>query len=147
MNIDTSGRVGPLDMEAEIVISHPKATRITLQTKATVVSEFVVSERSLFMGIVSRGDKRSKEIFISAHPLRPVRLVSASSTNASFGIKLVSVFDSHGKTWKIIASIVPDAAVGYHHGEILVRTSSGLKPMIRIPIVVMIKDPNERKFV
>jgi hypothetical protein len=123
-----------LNKTVSVMSTDPKQPVVVLTLTAVVEPEFVISEPSIYFGNVPRGQEVTKEILITIPPNKPSRLLDASSTDASVTVKLEPVAGSNGKQFKVIALQKADTAEGFHNGTIVIKTTSTVKPELKIPV-------------
>lgn len=111
-----------------------KQPSVILVVKAVIVPELVLSEPSIYFGIHPRGEEITREVLVEITPAKPIRLISATSTDDSVMARLEPVADSGDKKIKVIATLKATAGEGQHQGFVLVNTSSALKPQLKIPV-------------
>jgi hypothetical protein len=108
--------------------------QVILTVLGSIVPEFALSDVSMYFGNVPKGQQMSKEILVTIPADKAVKLLSAASTDASVTVRLEPVAGSDGKKMKVVAALKPEAAEGYHFGAILIKTTSQLKPELKIPV-------------
>jgi hypothetical protein len=115
---------------------------VELSLTAKVQAEFELSEPSIYFGSVPHGQPARKEMIVSILSEKPIKILSADSTDQSVKVRLEPISDSNGRKIRVIADQVPDAAAGYHFGTITLKTTSALKPELKIPVRGMITKDN-----
>ncbi len=123
-----------LNKTISVMSNDPKQPVLTLTITGSVEPEFMLSELSIFFGNVPRGQEVSREIVVTVPPDKSSLLVSAASTDAQVTVKLEPVAGSNGKKYRVIAVQKPDTAEGYHFGTINIKTTSRVKPELKIPV-------------
>ena len=137
VSVNTEG-VSAINKSVTVTTNDPRNLEIVLSITATVEPEFILSERSINLGNVSKDREASKEIFITIAADRQIKLLSVESTEASFSPRLESVPESAGKKTKLVVQMKPDAKDGYHFGSLVIKTSSPLTPELKIPVRGMV---------
>ncbi len=117
-----------------VLTNDPKQPQVTLSLTGTVVPEFGLSERAIYFGSVPPGKEVVKNLFITVPPDKPVKVLSAESTDQYVTVQLEPAPGSNGKKVKLVATQKPDTKPGYHFGMVVVKTSSTLTPELRIPV-------------
>ena len=112
----------------------PKQPQVVLTVKFNVAPEIVVSEPSIYFGSNPRGLEISKELTVEIAADRPVKLLSAVSTDASVTVKLEPLAGGGEKKFRVIMVQKPTAAEGVHFGNIVIKTTSQLKPQLTITV-------------
>jgi hypothetical protein len=106
----------------------PKQPQVILSMSFTVAPEFVVSEPSVFFGSSPRGREVTRELTVSIAQDRPVKLLGAASNDANVAVRLDPVAGKGDKQYKLIMVQKSTASEGAHAGNVLIKTSSRLKP-------------------
>ncbi len=133
---------GPLNKSVTVQSNDPRQPRVMLIIKAVIVPEFSLSERTIYFGTVPKGQAATKEIIITVPSDRPVKLVSAESTDSSVSVRMEPVTDSGGKKYKILAAQKSDAKEGYHVGFVVVKTTSNINPELKIAVRGVVGPPS-----
>ncbi len=118
----------------EVLTNDPRQPKITLTLTGIVEPEFALSERMIYFGNVSRGKEAVREILITIPPDRPLKVLSAESTDQNVTVRLEPVAGSNDKKVKLIAVQKADAKDGYHFGMILIKTNSSLTPELKLTV-------------
>ena len=135
VTIATEGLNTPeISKTVSITSNDPRQPQVVLSLTAELVPEFVLSEQSVYFGTVPRGKEVTKEILVTIPPDQAVQLVSATTTDENVTVKLEPVAGSGGKKVRIIAVQKPTAPEGYHFGNLVIKTTSKLKPELRISV-------------
>ena len=137
VTVHTEGITSKVTKTVTVTTNDPRQPQVILTVMATVRSEFTLSENRIFFGNVPTGKEASKEIVITIVGERPLKLLSAVSTDNNVRVKLQPVPGS-GKSFKLVSIRKLDAKPGHHSGSIVVRTSSIYKPELKIPVSGMI---------
>jgi hypothetical protein len=127
-----------LSKTVSVTSSDSKQPVVVLTLTAVVEPEFLLSEPSVYFGSVPRGQEATKEILVTVPPNRTGRLLSAKSEDDNVTVKIEPIAESSGKQYKIVAVQKASAAEGYHSGAIVIKTSSQLKPELKIPVRGMV---------
>lgn len=112
----------------------PEQPKVVLTVTAVITPEIALSEPSVYFGIHPRGQEIARDVLVEIAPDRPIRLLSATSTDDNVMVRLEPVPGSDDKKIKVIAILKATAGEGQHQGVILVKTSSLLKPELKIPL-------------
>ncbi len=137
-DIVTEGQGPELHKIISVLTNQPGSPSVQLTITAKVQPEFVLSEPSIYFGSVPRGQPASKEIVVAIPSDKPIKILSASSTDEYVKVRLEPVSGSNGKKIRVVADQTPDAPAGYHFGAIVLKTTSALKPELKIPVRGMI---------
>jgi hypothetical protein len=129
----------PMSKTITVKTNDPKQPQIILTVNSNILQEIAVSESSVYFGTNQRGQAVTKELIVEIAPDRPIKLLSAISTDENVTVKLEPVAGSGDKKYKLTAVQKPTAVEGYHLGEIRITTSSQLKPEIKIPVRGLVK--------
>jgi hypothetical protein len=139
VSFNTRGLVGRLVKEIGVVTNDPKHPRIRLKLKSFIQPEIDLSERSVYFGVVPKGQEVTKEISISIPQEKSIRILQVYSTNDTVKVELVRIPESGGKELKLILTQLASAGEGYHFGNIVIKTTSSLNPQLIIPVRGFIK--------
>jgi hypothetical protein len=139
VNLNTRGLVGRLIKEVGVVTNDPERPRVRLRVQTVIQPEIAISERSVYFGVVPKGEEVRKEITLTIPPDKAIRILSAVSTNRNVTVELETVPDTDGKKLRLILTQVPIAKEGYHFGSIVIKTTSSLNPQLMIPVRGFIK--------
>lgn len=138
VTVNTEGITSKLTKTVTVTTDDPRQPQVILTVTATVRPEFTLSENRIFFGNVPQGKEVSKEIVITIVGERPLKLLSAVSTDDNVRVKLEPIPGSGGKSFKLVGIRRPDVKAGHHFGSIVVKTSSIYKPELKIPVSGMI---------
>jgi hypothetical protein len=130
--INTGSFSGPIEKQITITTNDPRNASVTLSIKAVVEPEIAASESSIFFENVPAGKEARKWIILTIQDAKPIKILSASSTDPNVAAILEPVQGSNGKKWKLILVRKADVKPGYHFGRIDVKTTSKLTPEISI---------------
>jgi hypothetical protein len=111
-----------------------KKPKVVLTITATVAPEIAPSELTIYFGIVPPGQEVVKDLILRISDERPIRLLGAESTDANVAVRLEPVAGSNGKEVRVVAVQKATMPEGLHVGNIVIKTSSKLKPVLRIPV-------------
>ena len=125
--------LGSLEKQITLATNDPHHAAVTLFIKAVVEPEIGISEPSLIFE--NTGKEARKEIILTIPAAKPIKVISAVSTDPNITVSLEPVLGSNGKQMKLIAIRKPDNKWGYHYGQIIVKTTSGLAPEFTITSV------------
>ena len=135
VKVETKDLSSPeLNKTIAVMSNDPKQPNLTLTITGTVEQEFILSELSIFFGNVPVGHEVTSEILVTIPPDKSASLVSASSTDDKVAVRLEPIAGSNGKKYKVVAVQKKDTPEGYHFGTIIIKTSSRLKPELKIPV-------------
>ena len=96
--------------------------------------EIMVSESAIYWGVVPRGTKSVKEVFITILARSTVRILGAESTDPRVKVQLQPVEASDAQKFKLLLVHQPMSGEGYHFVRLVIRTSSPVNPEVRIPL-------------
>lgn len=140
VDVKTEGLGGAtLNKTVSVTTNDPRQPQLTLSVAATVESEFNLSLKSIYFGTVPKGQEVTKELVITIAENRPVKVLSVMSSDQNFTAKLQPVPGTNGKTIKVVAVQKGTAAEGYHHGSLLLKTSSPYTPELKVGVRGMVK--------
>lgn len=117
-----------------VTTNDPKQPQVVLTITGVVAPEIALSELQIYFGSVAHGQEVTKDILVEISPDKPIKLLSATSSDDNVSVRLESVPGSNDKKVKIIAVQKATADPGMHQGIILVKTSSQLRPELKIPV-------------
>jgi hypothetical protein len=137
VSIKTEG-VTAINKTVTVTTNDPRNQQIVLGITAIVEPEFALSERTIFFGNVPKGKEATKELVITVTSDKPLKLLGAESTEASFAVRLEPVAGTNGKKTKLYAALKPDTKEGYHFGMLVIKTGSPLTPELKIPVRGMV---------
>ena len=127
--------LGPIEKQITVVTNDPRHATVTLAIRGVVEPEIGMSERSVIFESASVREDDRREIILTIPAAKPIRIISAISTNPNIAVSLEPVSGSNGKQMKLIAVRNPNVKPGYHYGQIVVKTTSHLNPEFSISIV------------
>ncbi len=130
VEVKTEG-VTALSKSVTVSTNDPKQPTVILTITAVVQPE-IICDKSIYFGSAPKGKEVVKEILITLPQDKPVRLLSATSTDQNVSVRLEPVPNSNGKKMKLVAVQKADAKDGYHFGIILIKTTSQLTPELKI---------------
>ncbi len=130
--IRTENLSGPVEKQITITTNDPQHSTVTLSIKAVVEPEIEVSEASIAFGSVPVGKEVRREVLLTVPASKPIRLLSAASTDPNVAVILETVPGSNGKKSKLTVIRKANAKPGYHFGTIVVKTSSRLNPELTV---------------
>jgi hypothetical protein len=130
--INTATFSGAIEKQITLTTNDPHNAGVLLTIKAVVEPEIAVSESSVFFENVPAGKEARKWIILTIPDAKPIKILSASSTDENVSAVLEPVSGSNGKKWKLILIRKPKAKPGYHFGRIDVKTTSKLTPELSI---------------
>ncbi len=117
-----------------ISTNDPNQPQIVLTINGTVGPEIALSDPSIYFGSNPRGQEITKELLVEVAPERQVNLLSVASTDEHVTVKLEQVPGSNGKKYKVIAVQKADTGEGIHFGNIVIKTSSKLRPELKVTV-------------
>jgi hypothetical protein len=124
----------PMSKTVTVRTNDPKQPQVVLTVNFNVAPEIVVSEPSIYFGSNPRGQEVTKELTVEIAPNRPVKLLSAVSTDASVAVKLEPLAGGDDKKFRVIIVQKPTAAEGVHFGNIVIKTTSQFKPQLIVTV-------------
>lgn len=138
VTVATESLSAKITKSVTVTTNDPRQPQVTLFVTADVEPEFTLSERQVYFGTVPKGKEVTKELFITIHPERSVKILSAESSDPNVTVKLEPLPDTKGKRLKLIAIQKADTKEGYHFGALSLRTSSPHTPEIKISVRGMV---------
>ncbi len=136
VSVDTAGLAGAIDKSVHITTNDPQRPKVVLSIRAVVQPEISLSSPSIFFENVPNGKEVTQEVFITVETDKPIKILSAESSDESVSVKLESVPDGKGKKVKLIATHKGDGKFGYRLESAVVRTSSFLTPELSIYLII-----------
>lgn len=118
--------------------------QVVLTVTATVAPEIVLSEPEIFFGVVPPGQEVSKDLLVEISPERTIRLLGVTC-GGDFTARLEPLPGSEDKKIRVIAVLEPMSVEGMHQGTIVIKTTSRLKPELKIPVRGIIKKSGNGK--
>jgi len=112
----------------------PKQPQLLLTINGSITPEIALSEPSIYFGSNPRGQEVVKDLFLEIAPDRPVKILSVASTDENVTVKIEPVAGANGKKIRLIAVQKPTTGEGIHFGNIVIKTTSQLKPEIKITV-------------
>jgi hypothetical protein len=106
--------------------------QVVLTINGTVAPEIVISDRDVYLGSSPRGKEAVKDVILEIAPDRPVEIVRATSTDDNVTVSLEPVAGANGKKVRLVLTQKATAGEGVHRGTILIKTTSQLKPELKI---------------
>ncbi len=126
--------VVPVSKTVIVRTNDPRQPQVVLTVNFNVAPEIVVSEPSIYFGSNPRGQEVTRELTLEITPDRPVKLLSAVSTDANVTVRMEPVAGSNDMKFRLIAVQKPTAAEGAHFGSIVIKTTSLLKPQVIVTV-------------
>ena len=126
--------VAAINKTITVTTNDPGNPQVVLSIVATVEPEFSLSQRFIYFGNVPKGTEATKELVITVTSDKPLKVLSAESTEASFSVRLEPMAGTNGKKTKLYASLKPETKEGYHFGMLLIKTGSPLTPELKISV-------------
>jgi hypothetical protein len=124
---------GQIEKQITMVTNDPHHVAVTLFIKAVVEPEIGISAPSIVFD--NTGKEARKEILLTIPAAKPIKIISAVSTDPNIAVSLEPVLGSNGKQMKLIAIRKPDTKPGDHYGQIVIKTTSRLTPEFSITSV------------
>jgi hypothetical protein len=131
---ESSGRA---TKSVEVFSNDPRQPRVVLNVTAVIEPEFVLSESFIYFGKAPGGKPLTRELLITAAPGKTTKVISAQSSDPNVEVRLEPVPGDARKT-KLVALRKAAAKPGYHFGMITLKTSSTLKPELKITVRGMV---------
>jgi hypothetical protein len=126
------GDVYSMSKTVTIKSNDSRQPEVVLTINANIFPEIAASEPSIFFGSNPYGKEITKTFFLEIAPDRPTKILGVASTDENVTAKLEPVAGSNGKRFKVIAIQKSTAAEGIHFGDIVITTSSKLKPEFKL---------------
>ena len=139
LNINTRNYSGSITKSARVNSSDPENSTIRLIIKATIKVLIDLSKNSVYLK-GNEGDNISTTITIKTNEPKPLKL-ELDSFNLSDKVHFKTEETEQGKIFKLHFSSTP-GLVGRHKGVLNLRTNYPEKPIISIPVFVIIKKRN-----
>ena len=103
-----------------VTTNDPKQPQVVLTITGVVAPEIALSELQIYFGSVAHGQEVTKDILVEISPDKPIKLLSATSSDDNVSVRLESVPGSNDTKVKIIAVQKATADPGMHQGNIRV---------------------------
>lgn len=139
VKLNTHGLSGRLIKEVGVVTNDPQKPEVRLRLQTIVRPEIVVSERSVYFGVVPKDKGAKREVTLTVPSDRDILILDAASTDQNVTVEMKTVPDTAGRMVRLILSLKPAAEEGYHFGNIVIKTTSHLNPQLFIPVRGFIK--------
>ena len=98
--------LGPIEKQITVATNDPHHAAVTLFIKAVAKPEIGLSEPTIVFE--NTGKEARKEIILTIPAAKPIRVVSAFSTDPNIVVSLEPVSGSNGRQMKLIAIRKPD---------------------------------------
>jgi hypothetical protein len=121
-----------------VLSNDPKHPSLILTINGNVAPEVSLSQPNIWFGNNPPGQEVTKELIAEISPDRSLKIVGISSSDANVTVKLEPIADGNGKKFRIIAVQKPITMPGMHAGEIILKTTSALNPLVRFTVRGMI---------
>jgi hypothetical protein len=131
---DTRMLEGDVSRDLVVVTAAPGPRQLLFRIRTHVVPEFILSTYVVDLG-QSRAEatvERVIELQVNADP--SVRPLSAHSTDPLVAATLRPVDYSGARRFELVITRAPVDGPRIHRGKIVIRTSSGAKPEVRVPV-------------
>jgi len=135
-SVDTTVLIGAVTETVKFTTNDPRRPSVLISIKADVQPEISLSSPSIYFGDVPKGKEASEEVMITIPKDKPIKILSAESSEEDVSVKLEPVSDSDGKQVKLIATFKAGGKVGYRLGDITVKTNSYLTPELSIHLII-----------
>lgn len=132
----------PVSKTVVVRTNDPTQPQVVLTVNFSVAAEIVASEPSIFFGSNPRGQTVTRELAIEIAPDRPVKLLGAESTDENVTVKLEPAADGKDKKFRLIVVQKPTTAEGVHSGNIVIKTTSQLRPQIVVSVRGIVTKPS-----
>ncbi len=119
----------------------PNRRAIRLLLTANVQREFLLSAGILNLGVVAPGTRAAKALVISYARGDGPRVVEARCSDGDVVVELMDA--PAGTSTKVTATVRPGASPGRHDGVLLLRTGSGVMPLLRVPLLAEVSDKGD----
>jgi len=123
---------GAIEKHIYVKTNDPRNREAILTVRGIVEPEIELSDYGIFFGSAPRGKEVRREILLTIPAGRYVRPLGAETTDRRIAVNLEPVTGSNSQKWRLIAVRKADVKPGDLYGEIRIKTSSRLTPMITI---------------
>lgn len=103
-----------------------------------IVGDLYVTPNRLFFGLVKDKLSFSKTITVAARDMQPFEITATESSTKS--VKVTVAKEENETSYKLTATIAPEAKFGEVTGEVIIHTSSSAQPTVRVPFFGIIAD-------
>ena len=136
MSVDTALLIGTTEESVHIITNDPHRRSVFFSIKADVQPEISVSSPSIYFGDVPEGDQVTQEVILTVMTEKPIKILSAESSEEDVTVKLESISGSGGKKVKLIATHKGEGKTGYRSGNITLKTTSTITPELWIYLFI-----------
>ena len=123
---------GPLNKLISISTNDSRNAIVTLSIKAVIESEIEMSASTVYFDNVPAGKEDRREVILTVLAAKPIRILSAASTDPKVSVRLEPVSGYNDKKFRLVVVRKANIKPGYHFGQITVKTSSRLLPEFTI---------------
>jgi Protein of unknown function (DUF1573) len=139
LRAETNGRRGALSEFANVYAAADSARPFArLRLIGDIVLPLQLSPQDRVYFFTTKGAVEHREITVTNHLGKPLRIISVASNNPVFSVRQQAV--EPGKRYKLTVSLDPNAPVGRHEGSITVATDQPEYATVPIPALAMIDD-------
>jgi len=129
-----TGKRIELSKTVTVTSNDPKNPTLILTVTGVVAPEISLSEPNIWFGSNPQGREITRELFADIAADRSIRILGATSGNPWVTVALQPVPAGNDKRVKIILTQKADAPVGIHSGEIVLKTTSQVKPELKFTV-------------
>jgi hypothetical protein len=140
LNVNTTNYSGSITKSANVLSNDPGNPTVRLIIKANIKVLIDLSKNSVYLR-GNEGDKISTTITIKTNEPKPLKL-ELNSFNLSDKVYFKTEEIEQGKTFELHFSAIP-SLVGRYKGILNLKTNYPEKPMISLPVSVLIKKKTE----
>jgi len=130
VSVNTNGMTGPIRKAITVTSNDPKQPEVNLVVAAVVEPEIAVSEAAIFFGNVPGHKAVAKEIILTLPTDKPIKIVSAESSDQDTGVSFSPLPGTDGKRIRLVVTHKANAKPGYFFGTVVVKTTSSRTPII-----------------
>jgi hypothetical protein len=128
-----TGKKTDLAKTVTVTSNDPKNPILTLTITGVVAPEISLSEPSIWFGSNAQGREITKEMFADIAADRDVKILAAKSEDPWVTVSLQPM-PGNDKRVKIILTQKADAPPGIHSGEVVLKTTSQVKPLLSFTV-------------
>lgn len=134
VSVDTSTLKGRVRRDITLVTDDPVHKTVVFALAGVVSAELESSEAYVDFGTIADGGDVVRAIYLGTNVNRDIELLSIRSTDPKVGVTVDSTTIHPGTPAVMTLRCLPNTGGGRIFGNVIVATSSSVKPELRIPI-------------
>lgn len=136
-SFDTTGFEGPKVKTIRVYTNDPNHPTALITMRGTVQTDVSVDPPRVFFGDVRRGTKQTAEVFVLGENGVSIELTQAGNPNLAAAASDAVKNGKKGK--KLQITLLDTAPVGVFRDSVALKTSSGSRPTVLIPVTARIE--------